>query len=283
MKKFEEFFLKSFFLLKRLLVPEEDDSSSDSDSNDYDGRENMHGKKTNATSKVKGAWGAPLSKDWNRLGFVSPASYQDKCSSCYAFASASLIESHTAIKYNKPNGVVRLSAQQIIDCSATAGNNGCKGGFLPDTFEYIQRAGGLDSNRSYPYNDRVNSCHFMKPDVAAKIYGYHRLPNNENLVRDFVGNEGPVAVAIQACSSLAHYAGGIYDDPTCGYPNVIFNHAVLITGYGSENEEISGYSRTATELIGVNTDSSELREANIQLDWAPIPTMLTFETLSMSN
>lgn len=217
------------------MVPDENDSSSDSDSDDYDSRESMHDKKANATSMLKGVWSAPGSKDWNKLGYVSPVRFQGTCGSCYAFASASIIESYTAIKNKKPNGIVPLSEQQIVDCSTSFGNNGCKGGSLRSTFDYVKGAGGLDSDASYPYNDKLNSCRFKKPDVAAKISSYTQLAMGEDIARDYVGNVGPVAVVIQMCKSLAYYAGGIFDDPTCGYPHLSVNHAALITGYGSEN------------------------------------------------
>lgn len=183
---------------------------------------------------LNGVWSTPGSKDWNQLGYVSPSRSQGTCHSCYAFASASIIESYTAIKNKTPNRFVLLSEQQIVDCSTSFGNRGCNGGNYGFTFDYVKRV-GLDSESSYPYNNALNTCQFKKPNVAAMLSGYSQLQKGEGTARDYVGNRGPVATAIMACSSLSSYAGGIYDDPTCGQPSLTLNHAVLLTGYGSEN------------------------------------------------
>lgn len=174
--------------------------------------------------------------DWNELGYVSPAENQGSCGSCYAFASAELIESHYAIRNNLTNKVERLSKQQIIDCSRAYGNYGCGGGLYENTFDYIIATSGLDRESSYPYRTQEGGkCLFRSGEVAATITGYRRLGDDEDLIRNALANLGPVAIAIQACGSLENYASGIYDDSTCGRDDVTLNHAVVITGYGSEN------------------------------------------------
>ena len=49
--------------------------------------------------------------------------------------------------------------------------------------------------------------------------------------------EGPVSVAIAVTQSLSFYAGGIFNDPECGYgENASLIHAVLAIGYGTDSQ-----------------------------------------------
>lgn len=176
----------------------------------------------------------PESMDWNKLGYVAPAEYQGACGSCYAFATVALVESYYAIKNNLTNKVVKLSEQQIVDCSKSFGNHGCLGGLFENTFDYLISS-GLEREAIYPYKTQEGKCQFKKSAALAKISGYRRLGDDEVLIRDTVARTGPVAIAIQACGSLENYMGGIYEDQECGRKNVVLNHAVVITGYGTEN------------------------------------------------
>lgn len=175
----------------------------------------------------------PASKDWNKLGYVAPAESQGNCESFYAFVTASLIESHYAIKNNLTNNVVRLSKQQIVDCSRNYGNSGCAGGYFQHALDYLKEGHGLEKESNYPYKTVDGKCEFNASEVVASIRTYRQLQDDEVLIRREVALNGPVAVAIVACTSFKFYAGGIYEDPNCGKSEVGMNHAVVITGYGT--------------------------------------------------
>lgn len=221
-----------FFDYSLLPSNERSQSSSSSSSSSSESIEAVHGNRHMKNIMPR----RQSSLDWNKLGYVSPAQFQGSCGCCYAFATSSLIESHYAIKLNLTNKVPKLSKQQIVDCSRDFGNFGCEGGFFEGTFKYIVAANGLDRESSYPYNAvEGDKCRFKKSEVAVKITGYRRLADNERIIRKTVEKIGPVLVGFQACDSLESYSKGIYEDSNCGRGNVELNHAVLITGYGSEN------------------------------------------------
>jgi len=52
---------------------------------------------------------------------------------------------------------------------------------------------------------------------------------------DKLFNAGPVAVSFQVISGFKNYVSGVYTVDNCGKTTKDVNHAVLATGYGTEN------------------------------------------------
>ena len=71
--------------------------------------------------------------DWSiqGKGNAPPVKDQGACGACWAFAATSVLESAISIK-KTGTGVlvppVRLSEQQLVDCTLAYKNNGCSGG-----------------------------------------------------------------------------------------------------------------------------------------------------------
>ncbi|KAH9363327.1 hypothetical protein HPB48_006433 [Haemaphysalis longicornis] len=76
---------------------------------------------------------------------VTPVKDQAVCGSCWSFGTTGAVE---GAHFRKTGRLVRLSEQQLIDCSWNSGNNGCDGGEDFRAYEYI-RQHGLASNEDY--------------------------------------------------------------------------------------------------------------------------------------
>ena len=64
---------------------------------------------------------------------------QGKCGSCYAFAPLSAISAiHAIYSYEF---YLPFSVQEIIDCENSLNIDGCRGGFLENTYSYVQSQG----------------------------------------------------------------------------------------------------------------------------------------------
>jgi len=102
--------------------------------------------------------------DWVSRGKVNPIQDQGACGSCWAFSSIAAMESSHAILTNK---LLKLSEQQLVDCSGKYGNEGCNGGMEIDAFRYA-KSNPIQLESSYPYTGRDGRCKAGSVVVSVK-------------------------------------------------------------------------------------------------------------------
>uniref|UniRef100_A0A0L8FHZ9 Cathepsin propeptide inhibitor domain-containing protein n=1 Tax=Octopus bimaculoides TaxID=37653 RepID=A0A0L8FHZ9_OCTBM len=96
----------------------------------------------------------PTTKDWRLEGAVTQVKDQAVCGSCWSFGTTGTIE---GAYFLKTGTLIRLSQQELMDCSWGEGNNGCDGGEDFRAYDWIMKTGGLTSEDSYgPYLAVVN-------------------------------------------------------------------------------------------------------------------------------
>ncbi len=170
--------------------------------------------------------------DWRDIGAVTPVKDQKQCGSCWAFSSTGAIEGQHFLKTKQ---LVSLSEQNLIDCSGSWGNQGCNGGDQERAFNYTRDNGGIDTDKSYPYEVADGSCRFSAKSIGATVTGYVRIPyGNESALMEAVTTVGPIAVSIDARNDTFQlYSGGVYYNPECSSSVLNLDHAVLVVGYGT--------------------------------------------------
>lgn len=164
--------------------------------------------------------------DWRQKGAVTRVKNQKNCGSCYAFSGIGAVESHYAI--NK-NHTILLSEQQIVDCSAEYGNNGCNGGLMESVFNYVRDMGSMRKD-DYEYMAKQSVCKYNESAPLVNIRGYEAInPGNETQLTEVIRFIGPVSVAIDAGQeSFMFFQEGIYSDEECSSTDL--NHGVLVVG-----------------------------------------------------
>lgn len=174
----------------------------------------------------------PDNVDWYQRGYVTEVINQGACGACWAFCSVAALEGQHKRRTGK---LVKLSEQQLIDCSTITGNKKCAGGQMCRAYEYAVGAGGVDYESAYPFQHQSGPCRFKKDQIGSTITGYLEIPyGDESALHKAVGLIGPVAAGLDASlPNFRHYKSGIFEDPRCS--NTSLNHALTIVGYGTEN------------------------------------------------
>jgi len=89
--------------------------------------------------------------DWRIEGAVGPVKNQGGCGSCWAFATASVLE---AAYFFETGTYMSLSEQQMVDCaSGDYGDYGCGGGLPAFAMLYTDK-NPLMSEEAYPYVEK---------------------------------------------------------------------------------------------------------------------------------
>ncbi|XP_041379493.1 silicatein-like [Gigantopelta aegis] len=174
----------------------------------------------------------PDTVDWRTKNAVTEVKNQGSCGSCYAFSAVGALEGAHALAHDE---LVRLSEQNVIDCSVPYGNHGCNGGNMYQVFHYVIDNNGINTEESYPYKGRQGQCNFQHKSIGGTEAGIVQIPpGSESELQAATATAGPVSVAIDGSSNaFRFYEKGIFDEPNCSSSKL--THAVLIIGYGKDN------------------------------------------------
>ncbi|CAF2920158.1 unnamed protein product [Rotaria sp. Silwood2] len=175
--------------------------------------------------------------------FVLPIKDQGQCGSCYAFAFNSLLEFQYATQLKRS---ASLSEQQIVDCSSY--DNGCNGGYFPNTFSYLQKnIYQVNGAPYYPYKAKPGQCAFRSVRGGGVKFGSLRYvsvrANHAAAMQQALVNYGPLWVSVfvgnqmtstysRISSMFNNYRSGIFQPSECPTSVYSTNHAVTIVGYG---------------------------------------------------
>jgi len=165
---------------------------------------------------------APSTFDSRDHGWVPAVRNQGQCGSCWAFATAAVME----INYAKKHGgsPLVLSEQQIVDCDTS--NSGCGGGWPIQAATYAKR--GLMLDADYPYTARAGTCRYVASKTKVSTSTTGEISGNVNSMKDAVYNNGAIVVLLNA-DKMQVYSSGIMDASNCPARTA---HAVVVVGWG---------------------------------------------------
>jgi len=181
--------------------------------------------------------------DWRTKGAITPVKDQGQCGSCWAFSATEQIESNWFLA---KGSLPVLSPQQITSCDKT--DLGCNGGDTPTAYAYVQKAGGIETEKAYPYTSGTSgatgTCKFAAGSVAATISGFTYAVNpcsdsctkqDETTFAANVEAKGPASICVNA-EAWQLYDSGIISASACGgkaYTDL--DHCVQLVGLNLQN------------------------------------------------
>lgn len=173
---------------------------------------------------------APEAFNWVDQNALGAVKNQGSCGSCWAFSTVGNLEGLYYIKYGENK---RFSEQQLVDCDDV--DQGCNGGLMEQTFQWIKENGGLQLESDYPYKGYDNKCTQDKEKFAVQVDSFVKLDSeDEEVIKEYLYKTGPLAIALNA-NPLQYYYGGIVDESQSSCNPQGLNHGVVLVGYGSEN------------------------------------------------
>ena len=103
---------------------------------------------------------------------------------------------------------------------------------MDDGFKYVIEAGGVMTEKDYPFRHYNGRCAADPSKFVANITGFMDVTVNNELQLKAAVAKQPVTVGIQANQgNFMYYHSGVIDHG-CGSD---LDHAVLVVGYGDEN------------------------------------------------
>jgi C1A family cysteine protease len=165
--------------------------------------------------------------DWRARGAVNEVVAQHECGSCWAFVGIVAVEG--AWKISGRN-LEKFAEQQLVDCAAWTGAEGCSGGWMEHVYEHILKVGGVMRSSDYPYKATVQDCKEDKSKFVGKLKDWLSIPSGDCKNLLLAITYSTIATAIDA-GYMPFYKSGVYDYPHCSDS---INHAVSIVGYGTD-------------------------------------------------
>jgi len=180
----------------------------------------------------------PESFDWREKGAVNTPVNQGKCGDCWAFSTIANIEGVNFVSGSKK--LVKLSEQQLTDCSTATGNEGCQDGYPSDAFrDMVQNKYGLMSETDYPFTSlmgKSGACQAVPAKESVFIKGWTNISSDEDQIAAALVKYGVLSMAINAgVDGMEFYKSGISTPKEFECPAARINHAVNMVGFGVED------------------------------------------------
>ena len=163
---------------------------------------------------------------------------QGKCGGCWAFGSTEVIESVNAFVTGH---ATELSVQELLDCSTSFSEYGCRGGSASLALAWVYNRSGISTADNYP----LQKATVQKPDFKedckvdwesrdVSIDSYHQVPRGvEHLLHALTYQ--PIAVSMDADHNVMLYKSGVFETRSCTAKHGL-DHVVLAVGYSNASE-----------------------------------------------
>ncbi|OAF71293.1 hypothetical protein A3Q56_00935 [Intoshia linei] len=184
-----------------------------------------------------------VSFDWREHGIITPVDDQAFCGSCWSFSSVGVAEFSYMLNYGKH---IRLSKQQLLDCTWKYGNNGCHGGQELNVCMYITEFGLVSQHEYGSYISVTDKCGYKVNDPlmnpVIKMSSCGPVDSDIEAIKQALLIYGPISVSINSdCPGFLTYQGGIFEGKNCLTDLKSLVHIVILIGYGINENTNKNY------------------------------------------
>jgi cathepsin H len=90
-------------------------------------------------------------------------------------------------------------------------------------------------NQYYPFTGTPGDCYFNWTIPAIQIYGLgFNFVNGEDNLKQAIFDQGPILASFEVAQDFIDYKDGIYSSDACNKGLALFNHTLLVVGYGQD-------------------------------------------------
>ena len=190
-------------------------------------------------SRQAAAVDLPAKIDWRNVNghsYVTGVRDQGQCGACYAFAVTAALESRVLITSRTPDRELNLSEQSMVACDER--QNGCGGGFLDYTLEFLQTT-GIPLESCYPYTSggdgivgACGGCADWRQNTY-RITAFEDVSTSVQTIKNAIVKYGPVVTVMVIYADFLSYKSGIYSHVT---GTIEGGHDVVLVGYDDEQQ-----------------------------------------------
>jgi cathepsin F len=208
--------------------------------------------------------------DWRDHGAVTEVKDQGSVGTCWAFSTIGNVEGQWFLSSNT---LTSLSEEFLVDCDGSHDENhaDCSvfGGWPYLAYDFLIEAGGVPSAADDPYCAGTGDCYpCMQGPVklcgpppyycdenrsatctstpfSAKIRSWGAINSDEAVIKANLSDIGPLSALLDA-TGLQFYDSGVWSgypegkSPLLGCSKDYLDHAVLLVGYGKDDDGGSG-------------------------------------------
>ena len=72
-------------------------------------------------------------------------------------------------------------------------DDGCSGGLMTNSYNYLIEAGGIQEESSYPYTGKREKCKFKPEKIAVQVLNFTTIAVDESQILAHLVHNGPLA------------------------------------------------------------------------------------------
>jgi C1A family cysteine protease len=162
------------------------------------------------------------SKDWSADGMTTAIKDQGQCGSCWAFSTTEQVES-MAIKAGITDDMGEnyvLGPQELVSCDHN-GDMGCNGGLPLNALKWLETK-PLEQESDYPYRSGLTGasgkCRMKQSKGVMEVTSFKQISASgadEDDLQQYLLNEGPASVGVDANNQWQTYIGGVMHAYQC--------------------------------------------------------------------